>query len=112
MIEVAEPTDRRPTLSDIHISDAKDSHPNTASPLKMQTAEPEPPLNGDQLLQMISSMQKQMENQQMKMIRLRKIAAREKGSNKPCPDKMAVYAHNDLCRAFPSSLQGVAYHWF
>ena len=27
-------------------------------------------------------------------------------------DKMAVYAHDDLllCRAFPSSLKGVAYH--
>jgi len=29
-------------------------------------------------------------------------------------DKMAVYTHDDLllCRAFPSSLKGIAYHWF
>ena len=61
-IEVAEPMNRRPTLSDDHISNAKDSHPTAMSPLKRQTAEPEPPLNGNQLLQMLSSMQKQLEN--------------------------------------------------
>jgi len=58
VIEAAEPKDRHPTLSDIHISDTEDSHPNTASPLTMQTAEPEPLLNGNQLLQMLSSKQK------------------------------------------------------
>ena len=69
--------DSWPTLSDVHISDAKDSHPNTASAPRMQTTEPEPPFNGDQLLQMLSSTQNQMENQQTKMIRLRELAARE-----------------------------------
>jgi len=52
-IEAAEPMDRPPTLSDVHISDAEDSHPNTASSLRMQTTEPEAPLNSDQLLQML-----------------------------------------------------------
>ena len=78
VIEAAEPTDRRPTLSDSHISHAEDSHPNTTSPFKMQPSEPEPLLNGDQLFQMLSSMQKQMENQQTKMIRSRDVVAREK----------------------------------
>ena len=78
MIEAAEPTDCRPTLADVHISDAEDSHPNTASPLKMQTAEPEPPLNDDQLLQKLSSMQEQMKNQQTEMIRLCEVTVREK----------------------------------
>ena len=73
-IEAAKPMDCRPTLSDIHISDTEDYHPNTALPLKMQTAESEPPLNGDQLLQMLSSMRKQMENQQTDVIRLREVA--------------------------------------
>jgi len=53
VIEVAEPTDRRPNLSDVHISDTEDFHPNTASPLKMQTIEPKPLPNGDQFLQML-----------------------------------------------------------
>ena len=51
---------RRLTLSDVHISNAEDSHPNATSPLRMQTTEPEPPLNDDQLLQVLSSIQKQM----------------------------------------------------
>jgi len=46
-IEAAEPMNQRPILSDIHVSDAEDSHPNVASSLRKQTAEPEPPLNGD-----------------------------------------------------------------
>jgi len=54
--------DSPPTLSDVNISNAEDSHPNIASPLRMQSAEPELLLNDDQLLQMLSSMQKQMEN--------------------------------------------------
>jgi len=78
VIEAIKSTDRRPTLSDVHIFDAEDSHPNTMSPLRMQTIKPEPPLNGDQLLQMLSSIQKQMENQQTEMICLREVAAREK----------------------------------
>ena len=45
-IETAELMDRQPTLSDVHISDAEDSHPNTASSLRMQTAKLEHPLNG------------------------------------------------------------------
>ena len=49
VIEAAEPMDRRSNLSDVHIYDVEDSHPNTGSPLRicMQTAEPEPPLNDD-----------------------------------------------------------------
>ena len=78
MIEAIKSTDRRPTLSDVHIFDAEDSHPNTMSPLRMQTIKPEPPLNGDQLLQMLYSMQKQIENQQREMIYLREVIAREK----------------------------------
>ena len=62
-IEVAESTNHQPTLSDIHISDAEDSHPTAVLPLKRQTSEPKPPLNSDQLLQMLSFVQKQMENQ-------------------------------------------------
>ena len=57
-IEAAEPTNRRPTLSDVYISYAKDSHPTAVSPLRGQTTEPAPPLNGDQLLQILSSMRK------------------------------------------------------
>ena len=68
----------RPTLSDVYISDAKDSHPTVVSPLRMQTIEPAPPLNKKQLLQMLSSMRKQLENQRTVMIRLREVAAREK----------------------------------
>ena len=40
VIEAAEPTDRRPTLSDVHIFDAEDSHPNTVSPFRMQPPNP------------------------------------------------------------------------
>jgi len=47
VIEATEPTDRWPTLSDVHISDVEDSHLNYASPLRMQTVESEPPLNDD-----------------------------------------------------------------
>ena len=65
MIEAAEPTDCRPTLADVHISDAEDSHPNITSPLKMQIIEPEPPLNDDQLLQKLSSMRVQMKNHKL-----------------------------------------------
>ena len=78
VIEAAEPTDRWPNSSDIHIPDAEDSYPNTTSPLRMQSAEPEPPLNSDQLLQILFSIWKQMENQQTEMIWLREVAAREK----------------------------------
>ena len=81
IIETVEPADRRPILSDVHISDVEDSHPKTAfhsGCRPMQTAEPEPPLNGDQLLQVLSSMRKQMENQQMEMIWLYEVVAREK----------------------------------
>jgi len=67
--------DHRPTLSDVHVSDVEDSHPNTVSPLRKQSAKPEPLLSSDQLLQMLSSMWKQMENQQMEMIRLCEVAA-------------------------------------
>ena len=78
VIKAAELTNRRATLSDVHISDTEDSHPNTASPLKKQTAELEPPLNGGQLLRMFSPLRKQMKNQQTEMIRLREVTAREK----------------------------------
>ena len=44
----------------------------------MQTVEPESPINDDQLLQMFSSMRKQMENQQTEMTRLREVVDREK----------------------------------
>ena len=44
----------------------------------MQTVEPEPPLNRDQLLQMLSLIWKQMENQQTEIIWLCEVAAREK----------------------------------
>ena len=58
VIEAAEPTDRRPTLSEVYISDAEDSHPSTTLPHRKQTAEPKPPLNGGRLLQVLSSMRK------------------------------------------------------
>ena len=61
--EEVEPTNHRPTLLDIHISDAKDFHPNTVLPLMKQTTKLEPSLNGDQLLKILSFMRKQMENQ-------------------------------------------------
>ena len=60
IIEAVEPADHRPNLSDVHISDTKDSHPNTVLPLGMQISELVPPLNGDQFLQILSSMRKQM----------------------------------------------------
>ena len=47
VIEVAEPTNRWPTLSDVHSSDTEDSNPIIVSPLRRQTIEPEPLLNGD-----------------------------------------------------------------
>ena len=78
VIEVSEPMSHRPTLSDVHISDAKESHPTVVSPLRRQTAEPAPPPNKDQLFQMLSSMSKQLENQRMEMIRLCKVAAYKK----------------------------------
>jgi len=34
-IEAVKPTDHQPTLSDVHIFDTEDSHPNTALPLRM-----------------------------------------------------------------------------
>ena len=62
VIEAAKPIDSRPNISDGHIFDAEVSHPNTASPLRMQSTELEPSLNCDQLLKMLPSMRKQMEN--------------------------------------------------
>ena len=56
VIGAAEPTNYLPTLSEVHILDAEDSHPTVVSLLRRQTAEPAPPLNEDQLLQMLSSM--------------------------------------------------------
>jgi len=70
--------DHRPTLSNVHISDAEDSYPNTTSPLRMQTTEPKPLLNGDQLLQMLSFMRKQMENQQTEIICLCEVTVYQK----------------------------------
>ena len=58
-IEAAEPTNRRPTLSDVLISDAEDSHPTVVSPLRRQSAKPALSPNEYELLQMLSSMQKQ-----------------------------------------------------
>jgi len=50
VIGAAEPTNCRPTLSDVHISDMDDSHPIAVSPLRRQIAESAPSLNKDQLL--------------------------------------------------------------
>ena len=74
-IEVLEPADRQPNLSDVHISDADNSHSNFASPRGHWTWTP---ANGKQLLHMLSIMRKQMEDQQTEMIWLRETAAREK----------------------------------
>ena len=46
-IGAAEPTNSRPTLSDVHILNAEDFHLTIVSPLRRQTVEPAPPLNGD-----------------------------------------------------------------
>ena len=46
----------------------------------MQATEPEPQLNSEQLLQMLSTLRKQMEDQQTEMIRLCKVAACEKNA--------------------------------
>ena len=73
IIESAKTVDCQPNLSDVHISNTEDSYSNTVLPLGMQIAKYEPPLNGDQLLQMLSIMQKQTE-----MIRLLEVDAREK----------------------------------
>ena len=77
-IDSAEPTNRRPILSDVHISDAEDFHPTAVSPLRRQTVEIASLLNGDQLLQMLFSMREQLENQHTEMIRLCEVAAHEK----------------------------------
>ena len=77
-IEAHEFADRQPNPSNIHNSSAEDSHSNFASPRQTQVAEPEPQYNSEQLLQMLSNMQKQMEDQQMKMIWLRETTALEK----------------------------------
>ena len=77
-VEAPEPTDHRPNLSDVHISDVKYSHSNFASPRGMQAAELEPQPNNEQLLHMLSTMRKQMKYQQIDMIQLREEAAREK----------------------------------
>ena len=49
-----EPTDHRPNLSNVHISDIDDSHSNTAPPRGMQAAKLEPHPNSEKLLQMLS----------------------------------------------------------
>ena len=56
----------------------EDSHPIAVSPLSRQTVEPAPPPNKDQLLQMLSSMWKQMENHLTEIIHLRVVIVREK----------------------------------
>ena len=56
VIEVAEPMNRWLTLSDVDISGTEASHPTTVLPLRRQTTNPEPSLNGDQHIQMLSSM--------------------------------------------------------
>jgi len=77
-IEVPDSADCQANLSDIHISDARDSHSNTAPAYGMQVAEPEPQPNNKQLLQMLSTLRKQMEDQQTEMIRLHEAAAHKK----------------------------------
>ena len=70
-IDAPEPADRLHNLSNVYISDAEDSHSNSASSRGMQAAEPKPQLNDEQLLQMLFTMWKQIEDQQTKMIRHR-----------------------------------------
>ena len=62
-IETPEFADCHPKLFDVRISDAGDSHSNAAPPRRTQATEPEPRLDGEQL-QMLSTMQEQMEDQQ------------------------------------------------
>ena len=73
-IEAPEPADRWPNPSDVHISDAKDSHSNSASPWGMQAAEPKPQHTSEQLLHMLSTLRKQVEDQQTEMIQFRERA--------------------------------------
>jgi len=77
-IQAPEPADGRPNLFDVYIPDAEDSHSNTVPPCGMQAAEPDPQPDSEQLLQMLFTPWKQMEDQQTEMIRLREVAAREK----------------------------------
>ena len=76
-IEVPEPADRRPNLPDVYIPNVEDSYSNSASPRVVQTTEFEPQLNNEQLLQMLSTMRKQMGDQQIEMIQLCEAAAHE-----------------------------------
>ena len=65
-------------LSDIHICDAKDSHSNLALPWRMQVTEPKYQLNSEQLLSMLSTLRKRMEDQQTEMIWLHELTDHEK----------------------------------
>ena len=73
--EAPEPADHWPNLSDVHISNTSDSHSNTALPRGTQAAEPEHWPGGEQVLQMLFTLRKQMEDQQTEMIRLREVVA-------------------------------------
>ena len=55
--------DRRPNLFDAHIPNADDSYSNFASLQGMQAAKPEPQHTSEQLLQMLSTMRKQVDQQ-------------------------------------------------
>ena len=66
-IEVAKPASRHPNLSDIHITDAEDSQSSSVSSQRVLTVVPEPRYTNEQLLQMLSSLQKQLEEQKMEM---------------------------------------------
>ena len=78
VIEAAEPASHRTNLSDVHVRDDEDSHSSSASPQGVLVTESKPWHTSEQLLQMLSSLQKQMEDQQAEMIQLRERAAVEK----------------------------------
>ena len=65
-IEAPEHADRQPDPSDVHISNAdhisnaEESHSNSASPRGRHAVEPEPQVNSEQLLQMLSTLRNMM----------------------------------------------------
>ena len=77
-VEVAEPASRHPIISDVHITDAEDFQSSAASPQRVLTAMSEPRHINEQLLQMLFSLQKQMEEKKTEMGRLREAATFEK----------------------------------
>ena len=61
LLKSSKPANHHPNLSDVHITDAEDSQSSYTLPQRAHTAVLEPRHTNEQLLQMLSSLQKHME---------------------------------------------------